>query len=163
MVVVGDTPKLDVNDEHLFFLKYPTSGGGYTVDDDHILLTGGAQGLLTQISDNEYYNPAYNIIDSKDLVTKINDPNLRLTAEEVDFSLINLKESILTRSIKIDSFSLFIHFFLIQVFLIYSEDIDSYSSSEVNIRNFPCSSSMAIDLLVEKSLISKILLSAIIP
>lgn len=93
MVVVGDTPKLDVNDEHLFFLKYPTSGGGYTVDDDHILLTGGAQGLLTQISDNEYYNPAYNIIDSKDLVTKINDPNLRLTAEESD-PLNGLKQNL---------------------------------------------------------------------
>lgn len=94
IVVESDMPKLTKDAEYLFFLTVPKTGGGYTTKDDHVLLTGGEQGLLNLTATNEVYkSESFNTINQKDIVTMVNDPKLKKTNEELD-PLYGLKENL---------------------------------------------------------------------
>ena len=82
-----------IGDRYLFFLSYPTSGGGYTVNDDHITLVGHTQGLLEITEQNEYYSQDYGRINNNELLSIINDPDIQKSAEQFD-PLDGLKENL---------------------------------------------------------------------
>lgn len=82
-----------IGDRYLFFLSYPTSGGGYTVDDDHISLVGGPQGLLKITSEDVFNSKFFDILEIEELISIINDPNIQKAAEEFD-PLSGLKENL---------------------------------------------------------------------
>lgn len=75
---------LKIGDRYLFFLSYPTTGGGYTVDDDHISLVGGSQGLLEIKSEDRFYNPQLSSLETDKLLSVINDPDIEKAADEWD-------------------------------------------------------------------------------
>lgn len=94
IVVETDAPKITKNSEYLFFLSIPSTGGGYTTEDDHVLLTGGDQGLLDTTTVQEVFNnEAYNTVSKKEITTMVHDPELKKTKEETD-PLYGLKENL---------------------------------------------------------------------
>lgn len=82
-----------IGDRYLFFLSYPTSGGGYTVNDDHISLVGDAQGVLEIKSEDQFYSNHLDTLETEDLFSIINDPEIQKAAEEFD-PLYGLKENL---------------------------------------------------------------------
>lgn len=85
IVVETDMEQLAVGTEYLFFLNAPQTGGGYTTKDDHMLLTGGSQGLLSDdATKGIFVNESYSGVSEEDIASMLNDPALKKTAEEED-------------------------------------------------------------------------------
>lgn len=97
IVIDVEMPKVNIGDKYLFFLVYPKTGGGYTTKDEHILLTGGPQGLFNlSANHDEYKDKGLNkAINKNNLLKLVHDPSLTKSKEEAD-QYYGLKQNLKT-------------------------------------------------------------------
>lgn len=85
IVIDSEVPQVSIGDQHLFFLVYPKTGGGYTTKGDYVLLTGGSQGLFNLTEKNEFIDLDLNkTIDKNSLLKMVHDPSLKKSKAESD-------------------------------------------------------------------------------